>query len=126
MKRIQIINMFRTLGRIKLNKIGDRKLRNTLIDNHLKMFRVARENDDYIASLRERFDPEAVDQVNEAYQRYADGEVDIEFGRIGREAFADVIAKGDVEFTLADFGMLEPLFNDQDGEDGHGTQGNQE
>lgn len=110
MRRIDIINMFRTLGKIKLNKVEDRKLRNALISDHLKMFRVASENDEYIASLREQFDPEAVKDVNEAYQRYAGEEVEISLDRIGREAFGDMIAKGDIEFTLNDMVVLEPLF----------------
>lgn len=112
MKRIEIINAFRTLGKIKLNKVEDRTLRNTLIADHLKMFRVAKENDDYIASLREQFDPEAVKDVNEAYQKYAEEEVSIDLEKIDRSNFGDVIAKGDVDFTLGELTLLEPLFKE--------------
>lgn len=112
MKRIEIINMFRTLGKIKLNKVEDKPLRNALISNHLKMFRIAKENDEYIASLREQFDPEAVQDVNEAYQKYAEEEVKIDLVKIDREAFGDMIAGGDIDLTLGEMTLIEPLFKE--------------
>lgn len=113
MKRIEIINMFRTLGKIKLNKVEDKSLRNALISNHLKMFRVAKENDEYIASLREQFDPEAVQDVNEAYQKYAEEEVKIDLVKIDREAFGDMIAGSDIDLTLGEMTLIEPLFKEE-------------
>lgn len=112
MKRIEIINMFRTLGKVKLNKVEDKSLRNALISNHLKMFRVAKENDEYIASLREQFDPEAVNDINEAYQKYAEEEVAIDLVKIDGEAFGDMIAAGDIDLTLGEMTLLEPLFKE--------------
>lgn len=112
MRRIDIINMFRTLGKIKLNKVEDKSLRNALISDHLKMFRVARENDEYIASLREQFDPEAVQDVNEAYQKYAEEEVKIDLVKIDREAFGDMIAGSDIDLTLGEMTLIEPLFKE--------------
>lgn len=113
MKRIEIINMFRTLGKIKLNKVEDKPLRNALISNHLKMFRIAKENDEYIASLREQFDPEAVKEVNEAYQKYAEEEVKPDFVKIDGETFGDMIAASDIDLTLGEMAMLEPLFEER-------------
>ena len=110
MKRIEIINMFRTLGKIKLNKVADKGMRNALISNHLKMFRVARENDEYIASLQAQFEPTAVKDMNEAYDKYAREEIDIELERVDRSAFGDIIASGDIDLTLGEMAMLEPLF----------------
>lgn len=112
MRRIDIINAYLILGKVKLNKVEDKAMRNALVADHLKMFRVARENDEYIASLREQFDPEAVKDVNEAYQKYAEEEVDIALEKIAKDAFGDVIAKGDVDFTLGELTLLEPLFNE--------------
>lgn len=113
MKRIEIINMFRTLGKIKLNKVEDKSLRNALISNHLKMFRIAKENDEYIASLREQFDPEAVNDINEAYQKYAEEEVKIDLVKIDGEAFGDMIAGSDIDITLGEMTLLEPLFKEE-------------
>ena len=110
MRRIDIINMFRTLGKIKLNKVADKGMRNALISDHLKMFRVAKENDEYIASLQAQFEPTAVKDINEAYDRYAKEEVDIELERVDRSAFGDIIASGDIDLTLGEMAMLEPLF----------------
>lgn len=113
MKRIEIINMFRTLGKIKLNKVSDKVMRNALISDHLKMFRVAKENDEYIASLQAQFEPAAVKELNEAYDRYAKEEIDIELEKIDREAFADMIASGDIDLTLTELVTLEPLFKEE-------------
>ena len=113
MRRIEIINMFRTLGKVKLNKVADKAMRNALISDHLKMFRVARENDEYIASLQGQFDPAAVKDINEAYDRYAREEVDIELERIDRGAFTDMIASGDIDLTLGEMAMLVPLFKEE-------------
>lgn len=113
MKRIDIINMFRTLGKIKLNKVEDKPLRNALISNHLKMFRIAKENDEYIASLREQFDPEAVNDINEAYQKYAEEEVKIDLVKIDGGEFGDMIAGSDIDLTLGEMTLLEPLFKEE-------------
>ena len=113
MRRIDIINMFRTLGKIKLNKVADKGMRNALISDHLKMFRVAKENDEYIASLQAQFEPTAVKDINEAYDRYARDEVDIELERVDRSAFGDIIASGDIDLTLGEMAMLEPLFKSE-------------
>ena len=105
--------MFRTLGKIKLNKVSDKVMRNALISDHLKMFRVAKENDEYIASLQAQFEPAAVKELNEAYDRYAKEEIDIELEKIDREAFADMIASGDIDLTLTELVTLEPLFKEE-------------
>lgn len=112
MKRIEIVNMYRILGRIKLNKITDKDLRNTIISDHLKMFRIAKENDEYIAALRGQFDPSAVKELNEAYDTYASEEVPIELKKISRDAFADIVVASDIDFTLAEMAGLQPLFDD--------------
>lgn len=112
MKRFEIINMYRILGKIKLNKIEDRELRNAIISNHLKMFRIANENDAYVISLREQFDPEATKELNEAYQAYADEQVELDLIKVDRDKLSDAIAKGGIDFTLAEFVFLEPMFKD--------------
>lgn len=109
MRRIDIINAYLTLGKVKLNKIEDKAMRNALVSDHLKMFRVARENDEYVASLQRQFDPAAVKEINEVYDRYAKEKIDIELEKIDREAFADMIASSDIDLTLAEIVTLQPL-----------------
>lgn len=109
MRRIDIINAYLILGKVKLNKVEDKAMRNALVADHLKMFRVARENDEYVASLQRQFDPAAVKEINEAYDRYAKEEINIELDKIDREAFADMIASGDIDLTLAEVVTLQPL-----------------
>lgn len=104
--------MFRTLGKIKLNKVADREMRNALISDHFEFYKVARENDEYIASLQSQFDPEAVKDVNEAYQKYAEEEVKIDLVKIDREAFGDMIAGSDIDLTLGEMTLIEPLFKE--------------
>lgn len=112
MRRIDIINAYLILGKVKLNKVEDKAMRNALVADHLKMFRVAKENDEYIASLQGQFDPAAVKDINKAYDRYAKEEIDIELEKIDREAFADMIASGDIDLTLGEMAMMEPLFKE--------------
>lgn len=109
MRRIDIINAYLTLGKVKLNKVEDKAMRNALVADHLKMFRVARENDEYVASLQRQFDPAAVKEMNEVYDKYAKEEIDIELDKIDKEAFADMIASGDIDLTLAEIVTLHPL-----------------
>lgn len=104
--------MFRTLGKIKLNKVEDKAMRIALISDHLKMFRVAKENDEYIASLQAQFEPTAVKDINEAYDRYAREEVDINLSKIDMEAFSDMVANADIDITLDDMAVLRPLFKE--------------
>lgn len=101
--------MFRTLGKIRLNKVADREMRNALISDHFEFYKVTRENDEYIASLQGQFDPAAVKDINEAYDRYAKEEIDIELEKIDREAFVDMIANADIDLTLAEVVTLQPL-----------------
>lgn len=101
--------MFRTLGKIRLNKVADREMRNALISDHFEFYKVSRENDEYIASLQGQFDPAAVKDINEAYDRYAKEEIDIELEKIDREAFVDMIANADIDLTLAEVVTLQPL-----------------
>ncbi len=112
MKRISIINMCRTLGKIKLNKVEDRKLRNDLITAHLRMYRIEKENEDYAASLRRQFDTEAEREFNEAYRKYAEEEISFDCPKVDREALVDVLSKGDIDFTLWELALLEPLFKE--------------
>ena len=114
MRRIDIINIYKTLGKVRLNKVADKAMRDTLVANHLKMFRVARENDEFIASLQERFDPDAVREVNEAYQTYAGEKVDISLGKIDGKAFADMVSAGDIDITLSEVALLEPIFDKEE------------
>lgn len=109
MRRIDIINAYLTLGKVKLNKIEDKAMRNALVSDHLKMFRVARENGEYVASLQGQFDPAAVKEINEAYDRYAKEKIDIELEKIDRAAFVDMIASSDIDLTLAEIVTLQPL-----------------
>lgn len=110
MKRFQVINIFRTLGRIKLNKILDKPTRNALISDHLKMFKIVKENDDYVAALRQQFDQDAVKELSEAYQRYAEEEVELDLEKIDKITLADAITAGGVDFSLDEFAALEPLY----------------
>lgn len=109
MRRIDIINAYLTLGKVKLNKVEDKAMRNALVADHLKMFRVARENDEYAVSLQRQFDPAAVKEMNEVYDRYIKEEIDIELDKIDMEAFADMITSGDIDLTLAEIVTLQPL-----------------
>lgn len=113
MRRIDIINMFRTLGKIRTAGITDKTVKSALISAHLKLFRHQKEHDDFVAGLRERF----VDQndetgANEAYGKYLKEEIEVTLEKIDREAFAKAIADTDTDIYLGELTLLEPIFKE--------------
>lgn len=114
MRRVELLNMFRTLGKIRLSGIENRSVKSALISAHLKLFRHARENDDFLLSLNERFTDGERDSANEAYSRYLQEEVDVALDKISRSAFAEAVAGSDTDIFLGELNALEPLLKDDD------------
>lgn len=111
MRRIDLINIYRLFGGIRLNKVSDESLRNILIRNHLKIFRMCRENDDYVAALNAQYGNDA-ESVNTAYKSYALDEVDLGLEKMSREAFVKAVTESDIDFSLSDMIVFEPLLED--------------
>lgn len=115
MRRIDIINLFRTLGKIRTAGIADKTVKSALISAHLKLFRYQKEHDDFLAGLRERFiDQKDEDGANEAYDKYLREEIEVALEKIDRDAFAKAIADTDTDIFLGELTYLEPLFKEEE------------
>lgn len=112
MRRVELLNLFRTLGKIRLSGIADKGVKSALISAHLRLFRYAKENDDFLLSLNERFTEGERDSANEAYSAYLQETVDVSIDKIDRAVFADAVAGSDTDIFLGELNALEPLFKD--------------
>ena len=112
MKRIDIINLFRVLNDIRIAGMTDSGVKGALISAHLKLFKYAKENDDFAAGLAERFKPEEKDSADEAYNMWLNEEVDVTLDKIGRDAFAAEIAKTETDIYLVALNYLEPILKE--------------
>lgn len=110
MKRIEILNLYRVLGKIRTAGITSSDIKGALISAHLKLFKYAKENDDFVAGLSSRFSPDERDMANETYDKFLNETVDIELDKMDSELFAKEIAKTDTDIYLYELNTLEPLF----------------
>lgn len=90
----------------------DRAVKGALISAHFKLFKYAKENDDFAAGLAERFKPEESAEANEAYNMWLNEEIDVSLDKIGRDAFAAEIAKTETDIYLNSLDFLEPILKE--------------
>lgn len=115
MKRIDVINLFRTLGKIRTNGITDKEVKSALISAHLRLFKFDKEHRDFVEGLRERFvGKEEQDAANEAYDKFLKEEVDVNIEKVDRDAFAKAIACTDTDIFLGELNLLEPMFKEEE------------
>ena len=101
MKRIEIVNLFRVLNVIRTAGMTDSEVKGALISAHLKLFKYAKENDDFVASVTERFTPEESADADNTYNKWLNEEVDVTLDRIDRDAFAREVAKTETDIYLS-------------------------
>ena len=104
MKVIDCINMFNVLGRLRLSTIGDKTVRDALLDDHFALWRVSRDYDDYMESLR------GSEGAEEARKRYLWKEAGIELVKVGRDTVAGAASESGL--TLADMTVLGHIFKE--------------
>lgn len=112
MKRIEIVNLFRVLNVIRTAGMTDSEVKGALISAHLKLFKYAKENDDFVASVTGRFTPEESADADNTYNKWLNEEVDVTLDKIGRDAFAREVAKTETDIYLGSLDCLEPLFKE--------------
>lgn len=110
MKRIDIINLYRVLSEIRIAGMTDSGVKGALISAHLRLFKYAKENDDFAAGLIERFKPEEKDSADEAYNKWLNEDVDVTLDKISRDAFVSELAKTQTDIFIGALQYLEPLF----------------
>lgn len=112
MKKREIVNMLRVLGKIRTAGMTDQKVKSALISADLKLYKHGKENDELVARLSERYTPEENDSANEAYDMFLNEEVDVTLDRIDRDDFSHEVGKTETDIYLWELQYLEPLFKE--------------
>lgn len=98
MRKSRIVEIFKFLGSIKLNKITNKDVRNAIISNHLRMYKVAQEHDEEIKELQKRLFEGKEEQVfilnklREEYKNTSNNEVKIRIIKKINNEFSEILS----------------------------------
>lgn len=73
MKKSRVIEIFRFLGNIKINKITNKEVRSAVISNHLQMYNIAKQYEEDIKELQKRLfegKEEEIQKLNELREKF--------------------------------------------------------
>ena len=73
MKKSRVIEIFRFLGNIKINKITNKEVRSAVISNHLQMYNIAKQYEEDVKELQKRLfegKDEEIQKLNELREKF--------------------------------------------------------
>ena len=73
MKKSRVIEIFRFLGNIKINKITNKEVRSAIISNHLQMYNIAKQYEEDVKELQKRLfegKEEEIQKLNELREKF--------------------------------------------------------
>ena len=73
MKKSKVIEIFRFLSTIKLNKVSNKEMRSAIISNHMQMHNIAKQYDEDIKELQKRLfegKEESIESLNSLREEY--------------------------------------------------------
>lgn len=73
MKKSRVIEIFRFLGNIKINKITNKEVRSAVISNHLQMYNIAKQYEEDVKELQKRLfegKEEEIQKLNELRDKF--------------------------------------------------------
>lgn len=73
MKKSKVIEIFRFLNSIKLNKVSNKEMRSAIISNHMQMHNIAKQYDEDIKELQKRLfegKEESIESLNYLREEY--------------------------------------------------------
>lgn len=73
MKKSKVIEIFRFLGNIKINKITNKEVRSAVITNHLQMYNIAKQYEEDVKELQKRLfegKEEEIQKLNELREKF--------------------------------------------------------
>lgn len=73
MKKSRVIEIFRFLGNIKINKITNKEVRSAVISNHLQMYNIVKQYEEDVKELQKRFfegKEEEIQKLNELREKF--------------------------------------------------------
>lgn len=116
MKKTDAILMFQVLAPIPATKFTA-EIQTALLGNYLKVLKVAEEHDETLKAAADKLRSEGIEDekvLNEKLGKVLtdlfNEEVEVDIKKIDRTQFLAEATKAGVEITLAQIGILEPMF----------------
>lgn len=117
MKKTEAISMFMVLAPIPATKFTT-EIQSVLLSNYLKLYAIAKAHDEKRDVVKNKFVAEGITDDNVLNQKldnvmgeYLNEDAGVDFQKIDRTQFLAEATKAGVEITLAQIGVLEPMFN---------------
>lgn len=117
MKKTEAISMFMVLAPIPATKFTA-EIQSALLGNYLKLYAIAKAHDEKRDVAKNKLVAEGITDDNVLKQKldnvmgeYLNEDAGVEFQKIDRTQFLAEATKAGVEITLAQIGILEPMFS---------------
>lgn len=117
MKKSYAILMFKVLAPIPATKFTA-EIQSALLGNYLKLYAIAKAHDEKRDVAKNKLVAEGITDDNVLNQKldnvmgeYLDEDAGVDFQTINRAQFLAEATKAGVEITLAQIGILEPMFH---------------
>ena len=117
MKNAETISMFMVLAPIPMTKFTA-EIQSALLGNYLKLYAIAKAHDEKRDVAKNKLVAEGITDDNILKQKldnvmgeFLNEDAGVDFQKIDRTQFLAEATKAGVEITLAQIGILEPMFN---------------
>lgn len=117
MKKTEAVEIYKVLAPIPATKFTA-DIQSALLHNYLKLHAIAKTHDEHLTVAVDKFRAEGIEDekvLNEKLSKVLNDlfneEVEVDIKKIVRKQFLAEATKADVEITLAQIGILEPMFN---------------
>ena len=117
MKKSYALLIFKVLAPIPATKFTA-EIQSVLLGNYLKLYAIAKAHDEKLDVVKNKFVAEGItddDVLNQKLDNvmgaFLNEDAGVDFQKIDRAQFLAEATKADVEITLAQIGILEPMFN---------------
>lgn len=117
MKKGYALLIFKVLAPIPATKFTA-EIQSVLLSNYLKLYAIAKAHDEKRDVVKNKFVAEGITDDNVLNQKldnvmgeYLNEDAGVDFQKIDRTQFLAEATKAGVEITLAQIGVIEPMFN---------------
>lgn len=117
MKKTGAVEIYKVLAPIPATKFTA-EIQSALLHNYLKLHAIAKAHDENLKAAVEKFRAEGIEDekmLNEKLGKVLtdlfNEEVEVDIKKMDRTQFLSEATKAGVEITLAQIGILEPMFN---------------
>lgn len=117
MKKTEAVEIYKVLSPLPVTKFSAEN-QTALMQNYLKLHDVAKAHDDAIRTAVEKLRSEGIEDEKELNAKLGEvlanlfaEDVTVDIVQVERDKFLAEATKAGVEITLAQIGILEPMFN---------------